>query len=87
MLPLQRLGGGVLRHHVGGDEDVLGANQRRVDEDVRDGRRGRRGWQKKKKSDDYTFWILLVSILFYVFCNSFYLLPILSKTLLKMLIR
>lgn len=68
MLPLQRLGGGVLRHHVGGDEDVLGANQRRVDEDVRDGRRGRRGWQKKKKSDDYTFWILLVSILFYLRC-------------------
>lgn len=65
MLPLQRLGAGVLRHHVGGDEDVLGANQRRVDEDVGDGRRGRRGWQKKKKKrDGYTFWILLAFILF-----------------------
>lgn len=41
MLPLQRLAAGVLRHHVGGDEDVLGANQRGVDEDVGDG--GRRG--------------------------------------------
>lgn len=72
MLPLQRLGGGVLRHHVGGDEDVLGANQRRVDEDVRDGRRGRRGWQKKKKSDDYTFWILLAAILFYLRCFMYF---------------
>lgn len=42
MLPLQRLAAGVLRHHVGGDEDVLGANQRRVDEDIGDGGRGRR---------------------------------------------
>lgn len=72
MLPLQRLGSGVLRHHVGGDEDVLGANQRRVDEDVRDGRRGRRGWQKKKKSDDYTFWILLAAILFYLRCFMYF---------------
>lgn len=72
MLPLQRLGGGVLRHHVGGDEDVLGANQRRVDEDVGDGRRGRRGWQKKKKSDDYTFWILLAAILFYLRCFMYF---------------
>lgn len=87
MLPLQRLGAGVLRHHVGGDEDVLGADQRRVDEDVGDGRRGRRGWQKYKKSDGFVGSHFVSFTLFYVFCNSFYLIPILSKTLLKMLIR
>lgn len=43
VLPLQRVSAGVLRRHVGGDEDVLGANQRWVDEDVGDSRRGGRG--------------------------------------------
>lgn len=47
MLPLQRLPAGALRRHVGGDEDVLGANQRWVDEDVGHGRRGRRRCQHK----------------------------------------
>lgn len=36
VLPLQRVSAGVLRRHVGGDEDVLGANQRWIDEDVGD---------------------------------------------------
>lgn len=40
VLPLQRVSAGVLRRHVGGDEDVLGANQRWIDEDVGDSRRG-----------------------------------------------
>lgn len=48
MLPLERLAGGVLRHHVGSDQDVLGANQRRVDEDVGDGGRGRRRCRSEK---------------------------------------
>lgn len=51
MLPLQRLAARVLRHHVGGDEDVLGANQRRVDEDVGDGGRGWRGCRDEKSSE------------------------------------
>lgn len=35
MLPLERVGvGGAGRDHVGGDQDVLGADQGRVDQDV-----------------------------------------------------
>lgn len=49
MLPLQRVPAGVLRHHVGGDEDVLGADQRRVDEDVGDGGGGWRGCRDKQE--------------------------------------
>lgn len=39
VLPFQRgarVTGRVLRHHVGGNEDVLGADERGVDEDVLD---------------------------------------------------
>lgn len=43
MLPLQRISARVLRRHVGGDEDVLGANQRWIDEDIGDSRCGGRG--------------------------------------------
>lgn len=49
MLPLERLAAGVLRHHVGGDEDVLGANQRLVDEDVGDGGCGGRGCEDEEE--------------------------------------
>lgn len=51
MLPLQRLSGHVLRHHAGGDEDVLRADQRRVDEDVGDGWRGRRHFRTRTGKD------------------------------------
>lgn len=45
-----RVAGRVLRHHVGRDEDVLGADERGVDEDVLDrARSGRRSWVGKKE--------------------------------------
>lgn len=56
MFPLQRLAGRVLRHHVGGDEDVLGADQRLVDEDVGDGRRRGCGCRRDDKIRNRSLW-------------------------------
>lgn len=50
MLPLEWVSTGVLWRHISGDEDVLGANQRRVDEDVGDGGRGWRGCGGERSS-------------------------------------
>lgn len=55
VLPLQRVSAGVLRRHVGGDKDVLGANQRWIDEDVGDSRCGGCGYGGERNHESLTF--------------------------------